>query len=158
MTPLDTLRQLHAHNVWADGRMIDALDDASGAGILAEAAHVLGAEEVWLARIEGRTPLLAVWPDLDLEALRTVADAVHAGYEAFLDGTRADDLDRIVAYVNSAGDAFETPLGQILHHVFLHGQYHRGKVNLLLRQAGQEPAPTDFIAFVRGAAAATRQV
>ncbi|MFQ5740386.1 MAG: DinB family protein [Acidobacteriota bacterium] len=34
-------------------------------------------------------------------------------------------------------------------------QYHRGKVNLLLRQAGHAPAATDFIAFVRGAPAAT---
>jgi hypothetical protein len=38
--------------------------------------------------------------------------------------------------------------------VVLHGQYHRGKVNLLLRQEGEQPAPTDYIAFVRGVPAA----
>jgi uncharacterized damage-inducible protein DinB len=37
----------------------------------------------------------------------------------------------------------------------LHGQYHRGKINLLLRQAGLAPAPVDFISFVRGVPAAT---
>lgn len=36
----------------------------------------------------------------------------------------------------------------------MHGQYHRGKVNLLLRQADRTPAPTDYIAFVRGVPAA----
>ena len=65
-------------------------------------------------------------------------------------------LDTRVAYTNSAGQAFETPVGEILVHVALHGQYHRGKVNLLLRSAGFDPAPTDYIAWVRGAPAATR--
>ena len=37
----------------------------------------------------------------------------------------------------------------------LHGQYHRGKVNLLLRQGGHAPAPVDYVAFVRGVPAAT---
>ena len=37
----------------------------------------------------------------------------------------------------------------------VHGQYHRGKVNLLLRQEGMSPVPGDFIAYVRGAPAAT---
>lgn len=150
-------RKLLAHNVWADQRMIDALGASCGSEILGEAAHVLGAQEIWLARIEGRTPRLPVWPDLDMDGMCSAAEAVHAGYAALLERTGVDDLTRVVSYVNSAGDSFGTPLGEILHHVFLHGQYHRGKVNLLLRQAGHEPAPTDFIAFVRGAAAATRQ-
>ena len=42
-------------------------------------------------------------------------------------------------------------------HVALHGQYHRGKVNLLLRQEGLPPVPPDFIAWVRGVPAATTQ-
>ena len=44
-----------------------------------------------------------------------------------------------------------------LLHVPLHGQYHRGKINLLLRQAGRQPAPTDYITFVRGVSAATEE-
>jgi uncharacterized damage-inducible protein DinB len=36
----------------------------------------------------------------------------------------------------------------------LHGQYHRGKINVLLRQSGAEPVLVDYIGYVRGAAAA----
>jgi uncharacterized damage-inducible protein DinB len=43
-----------------------------------------------------------------------------------------------------------------LLHVFLHSAYHRGQVSLMVRRSGGVPAPTDFIAFVRGAPTATR--
>jgi uncharacterized damage-inducible protein DinB len=88
----------------------------------------------------------------DLQAL---ADDVHAGYATFLAGQSESSLALPVTYVNSAGREFDTVVGDILLHVALHGQYHRGKVTLMLRQAGLTPAPTDFIAFVRGAPAAT---
>ena len=65
-------------------------------------------------------------------------------------------VERMVDYRNSAGISFSTSAGDILFHVMLHGQYHRGKVNLLLRQSGFPPVPTDYIAFVRGVPAATQ--
>jgi len=37
----------------------------------------------------------------------------------------------------------------ILSHVIIHGGYHRGQIAILLRQAGSDPAVTDFIAYVR---------
>ena len=43
----------------------------------------------------------------------------------------------------------------MLLQVALHGQYHRGKINLMLRQAGLPPTPTDYISFARGVPAAT---
>jgi uncharacterized damage-inducible protein DinB len=85
-------------------------------------------------------------------------ETVAAGYDAYLAALAADTLGDRVPYVNSAGAAFETPIGEILLHVALHGQYHRGKINLLLRQSSAEPAPTDYIAFTRGAPAARTPV
>jgi hypothetical protein len=34
--------------------------------------------------------------------------------------------------------------------VALHGPYHAGMINLLLWRSDDDPAPTDFIAYVRG--------
>ena len=45
-------------------------------------------------------------------------------------------------------------LSPMLLQVILHGCYHRGQVALLVRDAGAEPSPTDYIAFVRGSPAA----
>ena len=156
MTALDQLRRLWDHAAWADDKLSSALRSNSNpvAEAVREFAHVLATEEVWLARMESRTPRVPIWPALDHAGLEALRADVRAGYDAFLDKLTDDDLSRPVSYVNSAGQHFDTPIGEILLHVALHGQYHRGKVNLLLRQSGEEPAPTDYIAFVRGVPAA----
>lgn len=79
---------------------------------------------------------------------------VHAGYAAYLGGLSENGLQRTFSYRNSAGQEFSNTVLDVLLHAALHGQYHRGKVNLLLRQAGSSPVPTDYIAFIRGAPAA----
>lgn len=157
MTGVEQLHRLLEHAAWADVRLLAALGapPEPPAAALREYAHVLGAGEVWLARLEQRAPRAAVWPEATLADAAALGEAVHAGYAHYLARVRADDLPRAVAYTNSAGQRFATPAGEILLHVALHGQYHRGRVNLLLRQAGLEPAPTDFIAWARGAPAAT---
>jgi uncharacterized damage-inducible protein DinB len=156
---LEQLRRMFEHAEWANSRVIAALErETSVGGDIAELfAHVLGAEEVWLSRLEGRPSALAVWPTLSVSELSAAATATAAGYRAYLDRLTPDDLAREVAYTNSVGQAFQTPIVDILTHVAMHGSYHRGQVALRIRREGGTPAPTDFIAFVRGIAAATRQ-
>jgi uncharacterized damage-inducible protein DinB len=71
-------------------------------------------------------------------------------------GLTPDAAARRVTYRNSAGREFASPVEDILLHVALHGAYHRGQIAAALRGAGAVPEPTDFIAFARGSAAATR--
>jgi uncharacterized damage-inducible protein DinB len=119
-------------------------------------AHVLGAEHIWLARIARRPPEHAVWPALTLDECEALAERNRAECGALVAGMQPGDGDREIPYRNSAGDFFVSRLEDILLHVALHGAYHRGQVSLLVRQSGGVPAPTDYIAFVRGAPAATR--
>jgi len=150
------LQRLFAHLIWADARLLQALRHAtdSPAEALREFGHGLGADEAWLARIEGRAARAAVWPNLPFAQLEALADMVHEGYRRLLATLDDPGLARTVGYTNSAGQRFENTVGDILLHVAMHAQYHRGKVNLLLRQAGLEPAPVDYIAYIRGAPAA----
>lgn len=154
------LHRLFNHLAWADARLLEALKTAASppAEAIREYAHALGADDVWLARLQGRPPRIAVWPALTLAELPRVAAMIHAGYRQYFDALDDAALDRSVGYTNSAGASFESAVGDILLHVAMHAQYHRGKINLLLRQAGAEPAPTDFIAFVRGVPAASTRV
>jgi uncharacterized damage-inducible protein DinB len=157
MTILNFIRQLSVHGAWADDLLFRALSDAGGAPEEAwrEYAHVLGAQEVWLARMERRAPSLPVWPTLSPQECGALKDTLASGYAAFLTTLSEADLDRGVTYTTSDGREFTNTIGDILAQVALHGQYHRGKMNLLLRQAESTPAPVDFIAFIRGAPAAT---
>lgn len=157
MTLLELIGALCEHAFWADARLLEALEAGGEAApeALREHAHVLGAEETWLARIEGRAPSAAVWPEASLGEVRALAERTEAAYRRWLGTLTEEGLRSRVTYTNSAGQEFTSSVGDILLQVALHGQYHRGKVNLLLRQAGRAPAPVDYIAWVRGAAAAT---
>lgn len=161
MNALSLIRRMCAHAAWADELLLDALV-AAGADTPAQAwgeyAHVLGAEAVWLARLEERPSPVPVWPTLERDEIIALQRELMPGYQAYL--ARIDDarLAEPVEYRNSMGQEFSTPPIEILTHVALHGQYHRGKINLLLRQVGAEPAPTDYISYVRGVPAAVTRL
>ncbi|MDP1858233.1 MAG: DinB family protein, partial [Gemmatimonadaceae bacterium] len=119
--------------------------------------HILAAEHVWLARIEGRSGSVPVWPVLALEECEEMAAENAGEFAQMLSRETEASLQREVTYTNSAAQVFTGRVLDVLTHVALHGAYHRGQVALLMRRGGGTPAPTDFIAFVRGAAAATRE-
>jgi len=154
---VDAMRRMWDHAAWADALLLSALDAMQPPPPLAwrEYSHVLGAESVWLDRLLSRKARFAVWPELSWAEASTLASSLRKEYAGYVAALEPDTLGTRVAYVNSARQSFETPVSDILLQVFLHGQYHRGKINLLLRQAGMPPAPTDYIAFARGVPAAT---
>ncbi len=110
--------------------------------------HIIGAELLWLARMQGRPNELAVWPDLTLEQCEARIRGLSRGFgEALIDGSR--DPVRVVAYTNSKGESWTSTVEDILTHVVIHSAYHRGQIASDLRAAGQEPAYTDYIHAVR---------
>ena len=152
----EKVRRMWDHAAWADELLLSALEAMHPAPALAwrEYAHILGAESVWLDRLLQRPARYAVWPELSWRK-QGARRSLRAEYSAYVAGLSADTLDARVPYVNSAGQSFETPVIDMLLQVALHGQYHRGKINLMLRQAGLPPTPTDYISFARGVPAAT---
>jgi uncharacterized damage-inducible protein DinB len=147
---LPTLRKLWAHLEWADETLLRTLEVATPPPeVVREYAHILGADEVWLARLTHRASRFPVWPSLTLAELRSRKETLHEGYRRYIDALKEESLAQVLAYTNTAGKSFENPVGDLLLHVSLHAQYHRGKINLLLRQAGLEPVSTDYIVFVR---------
>jgi uncharacterized damage-inducible protein DinB len=150
--------RLFDHLYWADRLVLDSLRSARNppAKAVEVYSHVLGAEHVWMARIKGEQPQLEVWPKLTLEECDRVAATNHESFRQLVATLTPAALSREIAYRNSAGASFVSSLEDILTHVALHGSYHRGQIALSLRSAGETPVATDFIAFARGAPAATR--
>jgi len=120
--------------------------------VLRELAHVRGAQETWLSRIEGRPPTLPVWPGLTLSDLARLGPALDAQMRQALASLTPQQLTAEISYANAEGQAFRTPLGEILLHLMLHGQYHRGKANAALRDIGAGAVGVDYIAWHRAAA------
>ena len=155
---LQQIRKLVGHMEWADARVLGALQAAPQLSVPLELfGHVLGAEQVWLARLEGRKSAIAVWPGLTLDQCASVAAESAGGYRRLAAALTEAELDAEVEYTNSAGAGFRSTRGDILLQVMMHGSYHRGQIAASVRAGGAEPAPTDYIAFARGAPAATRR-
>jgi len=103
---------------------------------------------LWLARLEGETSELPVWPDLSLkdcgkrlgEMSRLLGDVAQAGPER---------LAEPVSYTNSKGESWTNTVEEILTHLVIHSAYHRGQIASDVRAAGQTPAYTDYIHAVR---------
>lgn len=84
------LRRLFEHMDWADRRIEAGLDatEQPPRPALELAAHVLGAELVWLARIQGSPTEVAVWPEPAADLCRRLAERSRRGY-----GQLLEDLD-----------------------------------------------------------------
>lgn len=159
MNAMPEFQKLFAHLKWADARTLVALRRVGSPPPRAIDlfAHILGATHNWLARIAGRAPAAPVWPSPTVEDCEQLMPNVHAAWDAYLATITDAELARSVHYRNSAGAEFDSRVDDILLHVCLHAQNHRGQINAALRAAGAEPNAVDYIAYIRGVPAATRQ-
>jgi uncharacterized damage-inducible protein DinB len=155
---MDHLKRLMDHLAWADERVLASLRQArvSHPAAIALYAHILGAEHAWMSRILGTPPVFAIWPQITLDECESQSAENVKALRSFVSTLTPNDRQKQITYRNSAGAEFTTGLEDILLHVALHGSYHRGQVAAILRGAGDEPAPTDYIQWVRGTAAAVR--
>lgn len=155
----DHFKKLYQHLAWADERALQSLRAAHSVlkKDLDLYAHILGSEHNWLSRIQGSVPKLAIWPALTLDECERVAKENVSAFNALVSTLTPELLQKSITYRNSAGDQFTSTLEDILTHVSLHGAYHRGQIAASVRAAGDTPNSTDYIAFARGAPAATRK-
>jgi uncharacterized damage-inducible protein DinB len=151
--------KLYEHLAWADARVLQSLRAAHTVlkRDLDLYSHILGSEHVWLSRIKGTRAKVAVWPSLTLDEAERLAGENAAAFNKVVSELTEESRETPITYRNSAGDQFTSTLEDILTHVSLHGAYHRGQIAASIRAAGDVPSPTDYIAFARGAPAATRK-
>lgn len=149
---MKTVRRLMEHMWWADRQLCSAFRAMSdpGQGTLRLYSHLVAAEQIWLLRLQGNdSTAVVLWPDHGLDASMEQARRNKAGYIQYVSSLSAEDLDRDAAYRNQSGASFATTIRDILTHVAMHGQYHRGQINQSLRASGLEPAYVDFIGYAR---------
>jgi hypothetical protein len=86
-SPLESWHSWLNHMEWADARTLEALRASGGQPeeAMETLAHVLGAEAVWLSRIRGILPDVAVWPELSLDSCEGLLEECPTGFRAVLD-------------------------------------------------------------------------
>ncbi len=151
MELLPYLKTLFTYDDWANHEALRSLRSMSAppARAVKLMAHIVNAEWLWMSRLKQEGHKVAVWPDYGLEEAEQQLPVLRSAWEKFLDTRTSGDLQRPAEYVNTKGERYRNTVQDILMHVVMHGTYHRGQIAAQVREAGGEPAYTDFIQAVR---------
>lgn len=148
----DFIRKLFDYDYWANREALASMGALGGAAErpLKIFSHLVGAQRVWLARFDDPNPPgVQPWPVLTLEDCRAAAEDLHKRWVALLGGMTPEKLASDLAYRNTKGVEFKTPVEDVLMHLVMHSAYHRGQVAAAVRDAGGKPAATDYVVYVR---------
>ena len=149
---LKTIQKMYEHVDWANQRILEVLQGMKDENqeVCRLFSHILFAENVWITRLRGLdSSKLPLWSDVDIEVCAELVRQTKEDITAYLTTLTDAGLDQLIVYRNSKGTEFKNSVRDVLTHVALHGQYHRGQINSKLRTAGVEPVNVDFITFVR---------
>jgi uncharacterized damage-inducible protein DinB len=152
--------ELFAYNDWANARLLrcaaelpaDAWTrDMGGAfpTLLGLAAHVVGAERIWLMRWKKETPngRPAWMADPTPPVLRAALAEVERDRAEFLRALSPHDLASPIRYTLMDGTGATLPLATLVKHAANHSTYHRGQIASILRRLGAAPPATDLLVF-----------
>lgn len=151
MDMLQHYRRLFQYDAWANQEVLAQFKREKNppARAVKFLAHVIAAETLWLERIKGEKPSLAVWPEFTLAACETLLATITQRWQDYLATLTSETLAQEIAYTNTKGETFRSAVDDILLNVVLHAAYHRGQIATDVRGAGHTPAYTDFIHAAR---------
>ena len=144
------LRNLFVYDEWAIDRSLSSLKEPANSRAQSMLSHILLAEKIWLARLKGEdSSSIPVFEELPLDECVRLANELNAAYLSFIDSLAESDIESLIEYKDTRGNAFTTSIEDILTHVAIHSAYHRGQIAMLVRDGGGEPVGTDYIGFTR---------
>ncbi|MFC5532126.1 DinB family protein [Cohnella yongneupensis] len=149
---MKTILRMMDHLYWANERLFEQLraQEVDNPEALRLLRHIAVAEQVWLARLEGRVSKgFALWADGSLAEAEALMRDNERDFRRVVGTLTEERLDDVVAYETQSGVPFASSVRDILTHVVLHGQYHRGQINKALREGGASPVTLDYIVFAR---------
>jgi len=152
MESLDSLRKLFEYDYWANQEVLRSIAtlNVTAERALKIAGHIVGAQRVWLGRLESPdTAPPAPWPLLSLEEANAAVSEMHQRWNSFLSNLAPERLDEDLVHWNSKGVEFREPVRDVLMHLVMHSAYHRGQIAAAVREAGGKPAATDYTVYVR---------
>lgn len=147
----DHLIQLLDYELWANQRIIEALDTLKNppSRAVAVMGHILSAQHVWFGRVIHEYAFVAIWEDIPVSWMIETAERQHRQIVSYVSSLSEADVSGLVEYANSEGIDYKTSLLDILTHMSHHAAYHRGQVVQLIRPLLNEAPVTDFIVWTR---------
>jgi len=152
MESLDSFRQLFEYDYWANQKALSSISgmNASVERVLKIAGHIVGAQRVWLGRLESPgSAAPAPWPVMSLEEANAAVTEMHQRWETYLAQLAPERMEEDLVHRNSKGAEFRVPVRDVLTQLVMHSAYHRGQIAAAIREAGGQPAATDYVIYAR---------
>jgi uncharacterized damage-inducible protein DinB len=113
--------------------------------------HLAAARQLWLFRfgVTAEAPRDFFPTGLTLSELADRVERVQSAWSAYLERLDDQALARVFEYQSLDGGSYRNTVEDILTQLFGHSWYHRGQIASLVREAGGEPAVTDFVFWTR---------
>ncbi len=154
--------RLYEYNAWAHQRVWDCVCELSEAdyrqpwdysvgSVHEQCVHTLGAEQLWLRRLQGQD---ATWPpdpmtDASRDAVWEKWLAVQSGWRALLADMSDADLKREMTHTRISGATEGVVISLVLQHVVNHATDHRAQILARIHQLGGRTTDQDIIAYHR---------
>jgi uncharacterized damage-inducible protein DinB len=115
--------------------------------------HIIAARRIWLFRfgIAKEAPKNIFPEGLTLGEVGSQLADMQATWTSYLSRLDDAELARVFTYQSLDSGRFKNTIEDILTQLFGHSWYHRGQIASLVRQAGGQPAITDFVYLTRQA-------
>ncbi|GAB4554954.1 MAG: hypothetical protein OHK0023_25690 [Anaerolineae bacterium] len=147
----DYFRSLFDYSYWANHKLLACVAvltdeqyhhrfDYAMESVHGTLAHMMAAEDLWLARLQGVSPRsLPPESAFTRQHLPATWASVEAKWRAYLANLSDAAVGQKVVYHRTNGEPRERYLWEILGHVANHGTDHRAQTLFMLKQLG---APT----------------
>ena len=154
------LRDLWEHHFWSFEKFLDAVrslsDEEFGRdlglsfnSVHGIVAHLIGAELVWLKRVQDGESLALVPGVNELPDLASIEKAWERTRDGWQQVLAAGDFEREIIYSNTKGQTFRDPVWRVMTHLVDHSAAYRGILIAALRLLGHTPPTSGVIFYVR---------
>ncbi len=144
------LERLFQYDGWANREVVSRLREAgSPESSLRLLNHIVGAQWLWIARLNQEQAKTGVWPAMSLDEIASDLDRLREVWRSVL---QRIDATTSIDYRNTKGQPWTSRVEDVLMHVIIHSAYHRGQIATVVRQGGNTPAYTDYIQATRSGA------
>jgi uncharacterized damage-inducible protein DinB len=143
---------------WADRglyeavyRNLDRLSSQEVSIMLRILDHMHVVDRIFQHHLQGRSHTFQAPRSKELPQLQALADSVRqvdGWYASYVGGLAESDFEQPLEFVFTSGKPARMRRGEIILHVCLHGNYHRGNAGAVLQMKGLTPsrdAITDFL-------------
>lgn len=139
-------------NEWANKKIIELIlfNNINAEPILSLLSHLISVEEMWLERLK-QTPdyLIDIWETFSIQEIEVLSNNNSTGWQKFIKRQNKNNFNKITcSYPNSNGKEVTYLFIDIMQQVLTHSNYHRGQINLLLKELNLELPKINFINFI----------